>query len=516
MAFGFFKKDKPPEASPPGPVAGDARGESSSAGAEVGTAMPRDVRKSRAWFDRAGTVADARNYDYAIDCYLSGLKFEADKLAAHEALYEVAKRRMVSGGKPAGMMDKLKSGGKDPIDRMLHAEALWIKDPKNVPLLLTAMERTAEAESAYSEHSLAEVVYWLGERVLELGVGNKKVNKGAYLKTRDLFAQIEAYDKAVEAAKLALQLDEDDVQLLQSLKDLEAERTMKEGGYGQAAGKEGGFKLLVKDMDKQQDLANQDAMAKTVSQIDQLILRRRAELEESPEDLDRVKKLVDVLIEKGTDESENEAAKLLRSAWEETGQYRFKVRVGDVQMRQMNRHLRDAKAAMEAAPDDAGARARYQELASRKLRFELEEFQERVRNYPTDMALRFELGKRLFVFRKFDEAIAAFQEAQADPRHRPAALEYLGHCYLTKGWLDEAIDSLRKGVETHPLSDDRLGMGLRYTLMDALEQSARKSRSAELAREASKVGSQVLQTNINYRDIRQRVEGIRKLIDELS
>ena len=57
----------------------------------------RDQRKASRFFEHASATADSRNYDYAIELYVSGLKFDPDNLDKHEALYEVAKRRKVGG-----------------------------------------------------------------------------------------------------------------------------------------------------------------------------------------------------------------------------------------------------------------------------------------------------------------------------------------------------------------------------------------------------------------------------------
>lgn len=477
----------------------------------------RDPRKARRFFEHAQAVADTRNYDYAIECYINGLRHEPDNLDKHEALRDVALRRKVAGGKPAGLAEKFKSGGNTPVDKMLHAEMLWAKDPLNARLMRDVMKWAVEADQAEPELNLAEVAYWVGGLALEFNAQTPKPDKNLYIQLRDLFAQIQAFDKAVDACKMALRLDPNNEKLLGELKNLEAEKTMQEGGYssGQKV-EEGGFRRFVRDTQKQRELEQSDAIAKTASAVDEMIARRRAEFEEDPQDLDRLQKLVDALVAKEVDETENEAIKLLKQAWDQTGQYRYKVRIGDIQMKQLNRRIRQLKAQADQNPDDAEARKRLEEAARKRLAFELQEYQERVKNYPTDMGLRFELGKRLYQARSYDEAIGAFQQAKADPKFRAMAHEFLGSCYLHKGWYDEAIDTLEQGIEAHPVPDDRLALELRYLLMDALERSARKGQNQEQARRAREVASQILQTDINFRDIRLRVDKLRELVDQLQ
>lgn len=481
----------------------------------------RDPRKARRFFEHAEAVADTRNYDYAIECYINGLRHDPDNMTKHEALHDVALKRKVGGGKPAGLGVKLKGVGPTATDKMLQAEKLWSMDPLNVKLMHDMMKHAVEADEKHGEEqeqvNLAEVAYWVGSMLLESIASAKRPDKNLYLKARDLFVQITAYDKAVDACRRALALDPNSANLMQDLKNLEAELTMKEGGYAdQQTVEEGGYQKFVRDAEKQQELDQTDRVRRTGTAADQIIARRRAEHEEDPQDLDRLQKLVNVLIQRETNESETEAITLLRQAWDQTGQYRYKMRIGDIKIKQINRIIRPLAAKLKANPNHAETRQRWNEARGRQLAFELQEYTERVKNYPTDMALRFEVGKRLYQAGKVDEAIGAFQQAKADPKHRAVANLYLGQCYLKQKWYEEAIDTLHKGIEGYRLSDDKLALDMRYTLMDALEASGQKNHSAEQTREAQKIGSQILQTDINFRNIKDRMDKIRRQVEKLE
>jgi Flp pilus assembly protein TadD len=208
--------------------------------------------------------------------------------------------------------------------------------------------------------------------------------------------------------------------------------------------------------------------------------------------------------------------KLLGEAFERSGQYRFKQRIGDVKMRQYNRKLRALRQEFQQQPDNAELRHQMEHHLGEQLRFELAEYAERAKNYPTDMGIRFELGVRELRAKDFDSAIAHLQEAQSDPSHRANALRFLGEAFTGKEWFDEAIDTLRRGIEGHPIADDALGTGLRYDLGRALQAKATRESDAEAAKEALSVISNIAQLDINYRDVRQRVETLRQLIAELQ
>jgi len=74
------------------------------------------------------------------------------------------------------------------------------------------------------------------------------------------------------------------------------------------------------------------------------------------------------------------------------------------------------------------------------------------------------------------------------------------------------IGTLKEGIEMYPFKDDDLGMSLRYLLVDALEKQAVKNKSVEMAREAQKMASEILQVSIRYRDIRDRIENLKKVV----
>jgi tetratricopeptide (TPR) repeat protein len=268
-------------------------------------------------------------------------------------------------------------------------------------------------------------------------------------------------------------------------------------------------------MDKQRELSMEDQINKTESVMDELIARRRAELEDDPKDLDKVVKLIEVLIQKEDKPASEEAIKLLGNMLEQTGQYRYKVRIGDVRIRQYARDLKNLKEQIDQDKGDAEARKEYEKTYRERMNFELQEFTERVKNYPTDLGLKFELGRRLFAFKKYDEAIGMFQQAKSDPKYRAVCHEYLGRCFLAQDWLDEAVETLEEG-KLHISNNPRLALELRWTLMEAYERLAQRDKSIDQARKAYKLASEILQSNINFRDIKARANKIRDMIKELQ
>lgn len=463
-----------------------------------------DPRKARRFFDHAQAVADTRNYDYAIECYVQGLRHDPEAMDKHEALREVALKRKVNNGKPAGMFEKSPIRGKTTLEKMLAAEYLWSKDPLNPTHALAVMENAVASE-------LYEVGHWVGDMVLEANQTAKRPSKQIYIKARDLYAQMEVFDKAVDACRLAVAMDPENPQLVRELHNLEAENTLQRGGYSD----DGDFRKGIKDAAKQTRLEQEGAIAATDSVKDQIIERARLAHEANPDDVDAMTKLIRALVNKEEESAENEAIGLLEEGYQRFNQYRFKVQVGDIRMKQFNRRLRQMRKQYKQNPTEA-LKKQMQDVAREQINYEMEEYTRRVENYPTDMGLRFQLGRRQLMLKQYDEAIGSLQQAKGDPKHRAAAARYLAEAFARKGWLDEAIDTCREGIEVNETDDNQLALELRYLLMDALEAKAKQSNDAEAAKDAASIASQIAQTNINYRDIRDRLEQVRALAAEMK
>ncbi|QQE10401.1 tetratricopeptide repeat protein [Planctomycetota bacterium] len=469
----------------------------------------RDLKKARRFFEHANTYADSRNYDGAIEMYVSGLKHDPDNMEVHEAIFDVAKRRKVGGGKPAGFKEKMMGGGSTPIEKMLHAEKLWAKDMLNCDHMADVMKHAVDATSEGDDLLMEDVAYWVGSQLIEFNTQQKKSDK-LYRTAVDLFSEIGAYDKAVEACKWLVRNNDRNDKLRFELKQLEAQQ------YSMASDEGSSFRDTIRNEEGQAITEIENATTATKSQLDQLIDAKRAEVEEDPADVDRKLKLAEALLRKEEMDEENEAIDIFQSVFDETGQYRYKVKIGDIAIKQGNRKIRALRNQYADNPGDENLKTAFKQARKEQLVFELKEFGERVTNYPTDLGLKYELGRRQHQAGQIDEAIGTFQQAKQDPKRRSAAAFYLGDCYLKKGWMDEAIDTLKEGVENHKVPDDRVAMDLNYLLMDALEKSAIKKEDAALAKEAREIGSDILQININYKDIKDRVNKLRALVDKFS
>ncbi|MEM6505291.1 MAG: tetratricopeptide repeat protein [Planctomycetota bacterium] len=471
-----------------------------------GAGFKRSLRKANTFFDYGNTAADSKNFDYAVECYVGGLRHNPDSMDRHEKLHDIAKRRSVNGGKPM----KAKPLGPSLVDKMLRAEKMWACDWNNVLHMADVMEAAVEANNREGEEAnLAEVANWVAELALQYNANpNGKPNRRVYLRIVDAMEKINKFDPAIQAAQRALMLREDD-NLRSRIKDLTAQRYTYQSATNSA---EGGSRANLKDAEDQ--AAIQAGLDTSGSKTDQLIAAMREPYDENPEDLDRLQKLVDALSRSEQTEHETEAVKLLLLAHEQSGQYRYKVKAGDLKLKQINRALRTLNDKAKAG--DEAAKAKLQEGLKKRLAFELKEFGERAQNYPTDLKLKFELAKRQYQAGQFEDAIGNFQEATREPKSRSQAHLFLGRCFMKKGWMDEAMSTIERGLEQHADPDDVVGKELRYDLLVVMTEVAKEKKDLEVAKKAQAVASELLQTDINYKDIREKMDIVRSLVDELK
>ncbi|BAM02308.1 tetratricopeptide repeat protein [Phycisphaera mikurensis] len=465
----------------------------------------RDPKKAERFFEHAATYAESGRYDGAIDMYIRGLQLSPDDMRRHEALLDAAKRRKVSGGKPAGFAErKLKGMGDSPVDRLAHAEKIWAMDFTDPALAQGVMDAAVEADNdpANEDLHLGEVVFWIGEMAMDYNLSSKKPDAKLLLRTRDGFSAIGRYDKAVEAHRRAIGLTPNNDKLIDELKDLEAQKyTMERKEAKSSLGN-------LKDADKQAEI--QAEISGGGKGVESLIAKRREEVDANPEDTDALTKLVDALLKTGEKEHADEAIKRLAAAAEATGQFRFRAKAGDIRMKQLAQRCQQLAQFVKAAPDDAGYREKYEKATKQRLDFELKEYQTRVKQYPTDLRLKYDFGKRLLQAGMHDEAIGMLQQAATDPKSRSASHLLLGRAFLAKDWVGEAVQTLGKGLEQHPVKDDAVGKDLQYELMTAHQKAAADGQEpAENLEKASEYASALLQSDIGYRDIRERVEAIR-------
>lgn len=445
--------------------------------------------QGRAFFQRAESVADTMNWDFAIELYTQGLRREPDNLEkGHEKLRVVSLKRKAKGGKKAGLKDQWSHRiGKDPLENMANASFMFAKDPGSIP---HAMQILKAAQAL----NLTSVIEWILGVIIELLGGVTKAERDVCVQAMYAADKIKRFDMAMKICEEALLSHKNDVALEEKMRHLTSEYTIQKGGYGK---KGHDFIEGVKDLDKQKDLMNQDAAFKDDDYLRKQVEEAIQAYEAAPTEYGKINAVADALVDMNNISDEEQAIAILNKAVKDTGAYQFKMKIGTIRIKQFRKKLRILK--------EKGDKAEFASLQKQRMAFELEEFRERAANYPTDLTIKYEYACRLFNAGDMDQAITLFQQVQRNPRLAMDAMNLLGQAFMKKEWWDEAIDTYEK-----TLSDElpeRKAKDLRYHLSECYTQKGRYG-------EARKQLSMVAQIDLNYKDVRGRLEKVRALIKE--
>ena len=490
-------------------------GKSSNANAPAGAdaagkpAGPREWSPENAqkFFHHAKVAHDSTNYEYAMVMWLRGLQQDPRILAGLTNFFaSAAAFRETADGKKGVSKDTAKAvSGREDVDRFLTAVYEFAMKPQEPLLAVKALEGAAKVKAK-------EAGDWLGNVALKLVAGRPR--KDLYVKLKDAFAGLDAWDRAVACAEAAYKLDPSDGPLGAEVRELAAKATMTKGGYDQT-GAEGGFRSNIRDAQKQRQLEEAERLSKGEDVKDRVVGSAREELVKRSEDLPTIERYVKALMERARPEDEEEAYALLLKTFERTNQFRFRKAAGDVRIRQQGRRTSEARrAAIEANHKDPALNERMQAEINALLTLQRDEFRLRVEAYPTDLSLRYELGKIYFALNQLEDAIGCFQEAQHDPRTRVETLNLLGQSFLRSDFPDEAIETFRRALASSEILPDT-ATEVRYNLMCALQAVGESRRDLAAAEEAEKIASSIMIQNISFKDIRARREALKKLVLEL-
>ncbi|MCI0629682.1 MAG: hypothetical protein L0Y44_03400 [Phycisphaerales bacterium] len=510
MAIFSWKKSGAAEPKPTakGTSSGDVAATEAS-DTTTGDGFVPQPEKARVWFDYAKTASDSSNYEYALTCYANGIKLDPDTMSAHEAMLDVALKYVNKGGKPATGKEIRNIDGAHPIAKFAAAEFAWMKEITNSALALKALEAAIKASQYQYGH-------WIAPTILNVLRRTKKPSKSTFVQAKDLFKQVNAWDEALTAGQIAVQIDPTDNALDHELKDISAQRAMDAGGYEKAAGQEGGFRAFVKDSEKQRQLIEAEAITGGQSMEERNLLRAKAEYEKHPTVPDVINQYAQLIKKKGTPEAEQHAFDIYMKGYKDTGEYRFRMAAGDIRMDQLRRDVDGLQARSEAAPTDIALKGEAQFARQRLLDLESNEVNERVSKYPTDRQMKMRLGEVEFAMGSYENASVAFQAAKDEPKLRVRAGHMLGKSFAALSWHMEAINEFKEALNAIDATEKDRELAIRYDLMVSLIEYARSERDIGHAKEALDICSGIVRKDIGYRDIRARRKEVDQLIKDLS
>lgn len=462
---------------------------------------PEDKSKAAKWFARGRELGDKRQFDHAIEYYVSGLEFWPDAVEeACKPLHGCAVARKATGGKKPGLKDTMKRSTSDKDPKQAYLNSLWLfgHDPDNGGYIEAVTKNAGRLRAEDAARWASGILYKSLEsnpktatkqfqgliEILE-ELGDRAAARGEHA------FGVEVYKSAVETVNLWRRRIPKDTQTEGVLKNLSTKLTILKGKYQDGDS----YRDSIVDAEGQSDLHDKQRKVQADDRLDQLIAKAEQDHLANPASGPALKEVVDLLTRRERTEDETKAIGYLVAHFKRTDDYRWKQTADDIRMRQLGRVVRDA--------EKTGDAAALKEAQVAQLRFELTVYKDRVERYPTDNRLKFELAVRRFRAGQFDDAIPLFQAARMDPKNRAACGMYLGRCFFRKGYHSQAISGLREAIENHEFNDDELAKTMRYWLGRAFEAGGQ-------AEDAKKTYGEILSIDYNYKDVRGRLDGLNK------
>ncbi|TFG48723.1 MAG: hypothetical protein E4H40_04190, partial [Candidatus Brocadiia bacterium] len=161
----------------------------------------QDMEKARVFFEKAYKVAASENFDYAIELYLEGIRYAPDEVQiGHIPLRELALLRQQKGGKPPGMIEKVRRArAKTPIEQMINAEFLLSKDPFHMPFAEAMLKAAVDGRCKNTAKWIADLIFLANNNAA-------KPSFRTYQLLKESYSKIGLFDRAIAALHRAVKL----------------------------------------------------------------------------------------------------------------------------------------------------------------------------------------------------------------------------------------------------------------------------------------------------------------------
>ncbi len=446
--------------------------------------------------EKAKVAVERRNYPYAIEVYQEILQIAPNDVDVRRSLRAVEIRQAKELGisrpmailKNLGTYVKIMLPSRNYEQMIIACERYLASDPGNARVLRKLAGALFAA--GYKEPAAA-VLEDLRQQMPE-DLAGLRMLQSAY---RDM----DDHKRALDINNEILKIVPGDREASQAIRDLSA-TDMSEKFVEAATSTErgSGAQKLLKD-EKEAERIRREAL-RTEDEVRAEIEAVRDDIKARPEDARLFVKLGNLYLRlRNYDEAEAQfgTAKELSPT-----EYTITMKIQDVDIARMREGARKLSKAMEANRADARAKAAYRDAYYKLLDFRLKCFEERERQFPTDLNVAFELGNIYFEKGTLDEAIKRYQRTVHDPKNRARSFLNLGISFQKKKQYDLALKQFTEGTNFLEIWNDPK-MNLVYQRGDCYEEMGN-------AKEAAADFTSIYEKDIAFRDVAKRLERFQK------
>jgi tetratricopeptide (TPR) repeat protein len=447
----------------------------------------------RRLYAKAVEAAQRDNLDYAITLFCQVLEKEPGLFECRKHLRQVQTqksagastgffKKMISGGGSMPQITKAKiTLGKNPAEAMAIAEQVLNGDANNPFAHRIIVDAAHALELPQTAVLSLETMVRLSpkDKTLVIEFANAVAETGAHADVAEKFL-----DELIRTSPY-------DPDLQQAQKNLSAHKTLDEGGYGALEGGEGSFRDVLKNKEEAVSLEQEQRVQKSEDVTARLIDEYETRLQTEPENTKLLRSLAELYTQKSQFDRALEYYHRLKNSGP-AGDATLDRAIAETTVRRFDFLLAQIN---PFATDLAEQTARIQ---AEKTAFQLAECQQRAEKYPTDLAIRFDLGQLYFQTGKIAEAIGEFQKAQQNPHKRIAAMNFLAQCFARRNMNDSAVRTLQNALKEKPAFDDEK-KELTYHLGCVFEKMGKQAEAIEQF-------LIIYETDINYRDVSAKVD----------
>ena len=472
---------------------------------------PEHHRVAIGQFERANQVIATGNYDYGIRLLLSCCKLDPANLIYRQALRRTEKAKYhnnLRGSWHAGFSTwpikakikaALRSG--DHLRVLELAELVLMRNPWDT----TAQKDMAEAAASLG---LLDLGIWTLEQARQKDPRDPPVNRAL----ARLYEKRGNFTQATALWELVRKVAPTDLEAQHKVKDLAVSETIARGHYGDMAGtapSSGGANSTRPPSNPENPIimpgrkpvpappppipGRSGGSGPTLGDRgSREVAYLEGRIESDPANAMAYLQLAALYRKMGQDE---QARALLEKGLVPTGNaFEIAVELAELDIEPFRRDLAAAEEKLRQKSDNDEVRQIRDRLVKEINTRELDLFRQKADRYPAEVALRFELGVRLFRAGQIDEAIRELQTARADPRHHSKALLHLAYCFKARQNWRLAKRNFEECLHSLPASDTDLRKEVLFQLAQGTAEAGELTAAIDLANELANL-------DFGYKDI---------------
>ncbi|MCK5843281.1 MAG: tetratricopeptide repeat protein [Victivallales bacterium] len=453
----------------------------------------------RSNYQTAMEAVKKNNTDYAILLLKNIVQKEPGFVDARDQLRAVEKLKLKNSGFFGKFMSGLKASGVATKGQALLKMGKHLDAMKKAEDALALNLNTLSALNLLAQAGIELETDFITIEALELAAECNPKNVNVLDWLARAYGEAGMGKKSLQIRQQISSLDPNNIDKKQMVKAAAALATIEDGKYDK---EDGDFRDSLKDK-KEANKMEQDArIVRDVNDVKTIIDDLEKAIAEGADTVENHRKLADYY-QRGEDH--DKAIEHYNAVAEKMGTLdpHIDKAIEKSEVAKLKVAIEEWKAYGEAdETKKSEADQNIEQIESQMHTYQLERAAERIKLYPNDTELRFNLAVAHWNLGQVDEALQQFQIAQKNPHRRVSSLVYLGRCFLDKGQLDIAIEQFNTAVK---------GMvAMNKEKMDALYHTALTYEKMGDKDNASACFKQIYQANVSFRDVAQRMEQLYK------